>query len=87
MPGMAENGAEAYDNATLNFRPFAWINFGKHKVHATTKTRDTSSVVQIPMKRPFHETSDSAITAEILSVNQTRMAEAMHALYCISRNP
>lgn len=84
IPGIAGNGAEAYDKATLNFLPFDWISFGRHSVHATTKTRDTSSVVQIPMKRAFQDTSASAITAAILRVNQMRMAEAMHALYLLS---
>jgi len=80
LPRIAEKGVDAHDKATLNFRPFAWISLGKHSVHATTNTRDTSSVVQIPMKRPFQETSASEIGPEMLSVNQMRMADAMHAL-------
>lgn len=90
IPGMAEKGAEAYDNTTRNFLPLAWMSLGKHSVHATTKTSDTSSVVQMPMKRPFQETSASAIGADMARVNQMRMAEAIQALsfllvFCLSQ--
>jgi hypothetical protein len=81
---MAEKGAEAHDKATLNFLPFAWISLGKQRVHATTKTSETSSVVQIPMNRPFQDTSASAIGADMAKVNQMRMAEAIHALCPLS---
>lgn len=80
MLGMAEKGVAACDSTFLTFFPFDWINLGMQSVHATTKTSATSRVVQIPMKRPYQDTSALDMTSVILRVNQMRIAEAMHAL-------
>jgi hypothetical protein len=56
------------------------MSLGKHKVHATTKTSDISTVVQRPMNRPLYDTSASEITGAIRIVYKILIADATHAL-------
>jgi len=84
VPRKEENGDEAFDMARLSLLPFACINFGRLRAHATMNPRDTSASVQRPMKSPLWDTSASEMTGAILTVKTMRIAEAAQALSEVS---
>ena len=75
-------GSVVHVNAIRLLLLLDWMSFGIQRLHATTKTSETSAVVQRPMNRLLYDTSVSDMTAVILPVYTIRIADAMHALLC-----